>query len=107
MEKYLSAAAQFIINRVDHNIPGTLGDKNEMQCVQPNSQDSDITMLMKVLGASRAAAYQTVHTHSPTVGSFVLRPPSFLSFFMFLSKWLLSLFPLIPPLSESHRLSPG
>ncbi|MEQ2290482.1 hypothetical protein AMECASPLE_003721 [Ameca splendens] len=37
-----------------------------MQTVQSNSQNSSITILMKVLTASRAAAaaHQTVHTHS-------------------------------------------
>lgn len=61
---------------------GPFGDQNEMQSVQPTSQDSDITIPMKVLRASGAAAYLPNCAH--TVLQFAPSPPSLvfpLSFF--------------------------
>lgn len=81
-------------------------------CSQP-ARTPDITILMKVLGASRAAAYlpNCAHTRLHVVLPLSLSLPcslTLLSSFLFLSsKWLPSLFPLIPSLSSSHCLSPG
>lgn len=74
-------------------------------CSQP-ARTQDITIPMKVLGASRAAAHlpNCAHTLRHVAPSLCL---PLLSFFMSLSRWLPLLFPLIPSLSPSRRLSPG
>lgn len=78
MKKSPSAAAQSTINSAFDTILAALGNKNEMQSVQPTSQDSNITIPMKVLGASRAAAAylpNCAHTLLSS-SSLLLLPPS-------------------------------
>lgn len=85
---------------------GHWGIKNEMQSVQPSSHDSGHYHTDESpLSIKGCCLLTKLCTHTPPVRSFSSLPP--LSSFMFLSKWLPSLFLLIPSLSPSPCLSPG